>query len=150
MMRLKRAVSLWLEKLIYIWLIFWVGGLGALTYFDGFLPNHPHHHHPYHLGFLVEPPQVYNPLPPPPELLAQQMSLWLLSRFLPEADFIIAQHLASGLAQFFGSGLSDGYLLTTARGRIFMTAPLIGSVLTVALSGRSVWLAPPEKPPSSI
>jgi hypothetical protein len=147
-MRLKKALLIWTQKFFYGWLIFCIGGIGSLTYFDGFLPGHDQGQHPYHLS-LLEAPNHHHDSPsdsPEPEDRAQPPSLWLISRW--GADFIMAQqHLAAGLAQFFASGLNDGYLLTRAHFQIFNDTSPLGSLLLVILTGRSALLPPPEKPP---
>jgi hypothetical protein len=152
-MRFKKALLIWVQKFIYGWLIFCLGGIGSLTYFDGFLPGHTDGQHPYHLSILEEGHHSHDHghdslLPPSEsETLTQQM-MWLVSRFRIDLDFIIAQqHLAPGLAQFFASGLNDGYLLTIARPHLFNDTSLFGSVVRPILRGCSALPPPPEKPP---
>lgn len=149
----KKNLAIWIKNLIFGWLIFCVGGVGSLTYFDGFLPGHEHGDHPFHMSVLEETDHHHSPLPSPadPEDLAQEMRLWLVSRFLPDAQFFMASpHIAVGLLQFFTSGLSDGYILTAARFNISTPPALNGSVSALVFTGRSARLAPPEKPPSII
>jgi hypothetical protein len=151
-MRSKKVFGIWAQKFIYGWLIFCLGGIGSLTYFDGFLPGHDQGQHPYHLSLFEAPNHHHDSRPhsPEPESLAQPPSLWLISRFGAGADFIIAQqHLAAGLAQFFASGLNDGYLSTMAHSQIFNDTSPLGSLLLVILTGHSALLPPPEKPPQS-
>jgi hypothetical protein len=147
----KKILKIWLQKFIYGLLIFCVGGLGSLTYFDGFLPGHEQGRHPYHLSIFEEPAHNHDhhlPSPPEPKVLAQQMNLRLAGRFRGQADFILAQqHLTSGLLQFFQSGLSDGYLLTVACGDIFNNITLFGSIGLAILTGRSALLPLPDPPP---
>lgn len=150
-MFLKKSLTIWAQKFIYGWLIFCIGGIGSLTYFDGFLPGHEHAQHPYHLSILEGVHHHSHdslPLPLQSEVLAQRISLWLVSRFRIDIDFIVAQqHLAPGLAQFFASGLNHGYLLTVGRAHIFNNTSFFGSVMVHILTGRSALLPPPEKPP---
>jgi hypothetical protein len=147
----KNILISWVRKLIYSWLIFCVGGVGSLTYFDGFLPGHEHGEHPFHLSVFEEANHHHDHLPAQsePENVAQQLRLWLVNRFMPSADFLlVSQHLAPGLAQFFSSGLSDGYILTETSPKIFNLHSLVGSLVPRLFIGRSARLAPPEKPPS--
>ncbi len=146
----KQRVISFAEKLIYGWLIFCVGGVGSLTYFDGLLPGHEHGEHPYHLTIFEESPHVHNPLPPPRQILAKQARFWLISRLNPQTDILsIAQNLANGFTRFFASGLSDGYILTAAHLKIFDLPSLFGPIALAALNGRSAWLSPLDKPPIS-
>jgi hypothetical protein len=66
---------------------------------------------------------------------------------MPGADVLMAHQLASGLAYFFGSGLSDGYLLIVARASLFCDNPHFGSAAPYLLTGRSAFMPPSEKPP---
>jgi hypothetical protein len=147
----KKVIISWAKNLIYSGLIFCIGGVGSLSYFDGFLPGHDHGQHPYHLS-IFEEPNHYHDLPPhesESEQLAQQLRIWMISRFMPDGSFLIASpHFAPGLAQFFTSGLSDGYILTVACPKIFDLPSLVGLVTPDMLIGQSAWLVPPEKPPS--
>jgi hypothetical protein len=155
-MLLKKAFMTWGQKFICGWLIFCIGGIGSLTYFDAFLPGHAPGQHPYHLSILEESDHHYrdNPDHKPPTLISEarvflvHMQLWALRRFRPEADFIMPVYqLAPGLAQFFVSGLASGYLVVSTWTHLFNHLPLFGSVAQTALFWQSAWLAPPEKPP---
>jgi hypothetical protein len=144
----KQFIINWTQKFIHGWLIFCVGGVGSLTYFDGLLPGHTHGEHPFHLSIFEESPHVHNPLPPLPEDLAERARFWLVSRLNPQTDMLnAAQTLAHGLSHFFASDLSGGYLLTAAHLKIFALFVLFGSVALAALDKRSAWLPPPDKPP---
>jgi hypothetical protein len=145
----QRVISL-AQKFIYGWLIFCIGGVGPLTYFDGLLPGHEHKQHPFHFSvFESVDHHHHNPLPPlpTPEILAQQARLWLIRRFMPETDVLVAHQLTSGLAYFFSSGLSDGYLLTAGQASLFYDNFHFGSATPYVLAGRSALLPPFEKPP---
>lgn len=146
----KKALLNWIKKVVHGWLIFCLGGIGSLAYFDGLLPGHEHGQHPFHLSLFEEAGHHhYNPLPPlpDPQILAQQARLWIFSRFMPDTDFLVTQHLVSGLAYFFGSGMNDGYLLTVAQTALFYDNARFGSAISSVLSGRSALLPPSEKPP---
>jgi hypothetical protein len=147
----KNILITWIQKLSYGWLVFCVGGVGSLTYFDAFAPGHEHGQHPFHLSIFEEVGHHHEAPLPQPEALTEQMRFWLTSRFNPQTDFLgAAQNLASGFTRFFGSGLSDGYILTAAHCKIFDLLLLFGSVVLAGLTGQSTWLAPPEKPPTSL
>ncbi|MBE7467519.1 MAG: hypothetical protein DPW09_15035 [Anaerolineae bacterium] len=144
-----KILRVWIKKLVYGWLIFCVGGVSSLTYFDGLLPGHEHDQHPYHLSIFEESSHTHQHGSSPPETEVEQIRFWLVSRLNPQTDFILAtQNLGPGLSQFFTSGLSDGYILTIAQLNIFALPPLLGSIALAALSKQSVSLAPLDKPPS--
>jgi hypothetical protein len=147
-MLLKKSLTAWIQKFIYSWLIFCLGGIVPLTHFDGFLPGHEHGSYPYHLIILGEIPHDSWTFPTRSGLLAQQTNLEWVSRFAIDSAFIVAQqHLAPGLVQFFASGLNNGYLLTKTHIPLFNDTPSLDSVLLTILTGHSVLLPPPEKPP---
>jgi hypothetical protein len=138
----------WIQKLIYGWLIFCIGGGGSLTYFDGFLPGHEHGEHPFHLSLLEGSAHAHHLSLSQSEVLTERMRFWLASRLNPQANFISdPQNLAPGFSTFFSSGLSDGYILIAARSQIISLPLCFGPVALAALTGQSAWLAPPEKPP---
>lgn len=145
----KQLVLNWMQKLIYGWLIFCIGGVGPLTYFDGFTPGHAHDEHPYHWTIFEGPPHVHNPLPPLSETLAEQDHFWLISHLTFQTELLIsAQSLTSGFSRFFTSGLSDGYILTASHLKVVNLPARFSLITLVALTGRSAWLAPPDKPPT--
>lgn len=144
-----KVLRLWIEKLVYGWLMFCVGGVGSLTYFDGLLPGHEHGQHPYHLSIFEESSHGHHHESPLPEIETEQTRFWFIRGLNPQADLILTvQNLNPGLTQFFVSGLSNGYLLTIAQFKIFTFPALLGSIAPAALSGQSVSLAPHDKPPS--
>lgn len=141
----KNITRDWVQKLLYSWLIFCVGGVGSLTYFDGFLPGHEHGEHPFHLT-IFERSTHHHHLPPQPQAVAAQMRFFLT----PTAYGLgVAQNLAPGFSRFFASGLSDGYLLTVIRRKFFDPLLHFDSVRHPTFTGQSAWIAPPEKPPSA-
>lgn len=134
------------QKFIYIWLIFCVGGVGSLTYFDGFMPGHEHGDHPYHWTVFEEAGHFHPPLPEP---AAEPAHVMLLSQLDPHLARITPIHsVAPGFSRFFTSGLSKGYILTPADPKDFNLPACLGLVRLTALKGQSALLAPPEKPPS--
>ena len=141
-------LSRW-QKIICGLLIFFVGGVGSLTYFDAFLPNHAHALHPFHISLLegaglghhhsheaeVQPGQVGWPIWASLALGQAQLHASLSS-------------LPPGLAQFLDSGLSAGYLLISLAGWLLIAGSPTGRIRLGNWSGRSAGVLPPEKPPS--
>ena len=124
----------WLYRIIYYVLVVLVGGVGPLTYFDAFLPEHIH---PYHLSFLELPAHHHNPLPPAAVNGLQPHQFPALAP---------SDGRAPGLAQFFNTGLADGYVLpgkTTAAPR----AALVAGLWNFSPTNLSAVLPPPKKPP---
>ena len=159
---LLRNVSItgWCRKVFYALLIFCVGGVGPLTYFDAFLPDHPH---PFHLSFLAHSdhhhhesdhcPSDHHLSPRTPTQPAQAWQIERLSPFsqpLFKLAVSTGYDLTSGFVNFFSSGLSLGYLLTVAEFGVISSLPLISQVSPTAPAGRSTWRPPPEKPPPSL
>jgi hypothetical protein len=148
-MLLQKRVIASLRKLIYGLLIFCIGGIGSLTYFDGFLPGHEHGQHPYHWTIFEEPSHTHTHSPSPPKKLAPPASFWLFARQNHQHDLLhLAQTLAPGFARFFASGLSDGYILTTAGLTLLDLPRLFTARPPAALFEQSAWLAPPDRPPA--
>lgn len=147
-----KVLRLWIKKLVYGWLIFCVGGVGSLTYFDGLLPGHEHGQHPYHLSIFEESSHGHHhhePHLPETKTETELIRFWSIRNLIPQADFILAaQNLSPGLSQFFVSGLSSGYLVPIAQFRIFIFPSLLGSTVLTAFNGQSASLAPHDKPPS--
>ncbi|MFN8459355.1 MAG: hypothetical protein U0401_32675 [Anaerolineae bacterium] len=134
-----------IQKLLYGWLIFCVGGVSSLTYFDGFLPGHEHGEHPYHLSFFEEPAHIHHLHPPQPETLVEYIN----SHLNPQIIVIgVAHEIVSGFSSIFVSGLNDGYILTVIGLKIFDPLHLFGSIIQASFDGQSAWVAPLEKPPS--
>lgn len=148
---LHKVQRLWIKKLVYGWLIFCVGGVGSLTYFDGLMPGHEHGQHPFHLSIFEESSHGHHHELHQPKAKTEigLIRLWFIRNLNAQADFILAaQNLSPGLSQFFVSGLSSGYLVPIAQFRFFTFPSLLGSTALVALSGQSASLAPHDKPPS--
>jgi hypothetical protein len=136
-----------LKNIIYGLLLLCVGGIGPLTYLDGLSPHNGVQ--AYHIAIL-ESTRVRRPLTSPPEFLTQLLRQRLLSQASGQTDFVSARPQAgSGLAHFFASGLSQGYLLNSASSINFNDTSPVSRVVPTTLIGRSVWLSPPEKPPSA-
>jgi hypothetical protein len=135
----------WIERIIYGLLLFCVGSVGSLTYFDAFLP---HHSHPYHLTILDGPDHVHNPLPPPAEIAKRYLRQKLDSRFAPQPTLLAAHGSTPGLAFFTQSTLSQGYVLTDGRIALCVCSSLTGRLQTVTPARPSALLPPPDKPPT--
>ena len=140
-----------LKNIICAILVFFVGGVSSLTYFDAFLPGHESGRHPYHLTIFEEAAHHHNPLSPAVEKAAQSIEQWQLLRLKGSANFLMAHHHQQpGFVQFFQSGLSRGYLLLAAPVDVPSLAEPSGRIRELWLAGRSAWLPPPEKPPPAL
>lgn len=136
-----------LKNFICALLAFFVGGIGSLTYFDAFLPNHAPHQHPYHISLFEGEAHHHNPLPPSAETLAQQITQRLATGLNGGALLTAHPTQTLGWANFFYSGLSRGYLLSEIWGKLSSNDDLLGRVYYWWLNARSAWLPPPKKPP---
>lgn len=145
-MLLKKLLVVWFKHIGYGLLLLWVGGIGPLIYFDAFSPHQGLRL--YHIT-LLEPVRVRQPLAPPPEPLESVFRRQLLKQTRGQSDFVTAgQKATAGLAHFFESSLGQGFLFNLAQIIISNESPPISRVSLLALTGRSAWLSPPEKPPS--
>ena len=136
-----------LEKTLYILLIFCLGGVSSLTYFDAYLPGHEHGMHPYHLS-LFEQVHHHSPLPAPLEVVKPAIERWVVSTLYgPIPVLSTPQAQAPGVAHFFNSGLSLGFLLTKDLAGLIDDPPLLGWVGQLTLSAQSATVLPPDKPP---
>ena len=135
-MRLKKVLIGWFQQFIYILLIFCIGGVGSLAYFDAFLPGHAPGHHPYHLSILEESVHVHNPLPPLPE--AEVLALFTMA---------YQSTVPSGIVCFCHLSPSHDYLLTVIHINLFSDTSLFNHISVTTLVRRSAWLLLPDKPP---
>ena len=136
----------WVERIIYGLLLFCVGGVSSLTYFDAFLPRHAH---PYHLTILDGPDHAHNPLPLPAEIAQESLRQRLASQ-LPLRPILVAAHNSTpGLAFFTQSTLSQGYVLTDDRIEFCACSSLIGQLPGSDPAESSALLPPPDKPPTA-
>ncbi len=138
-MKLTRSV-----KIIYWVLIICIGGIGPSAYFDAF---RDHHDHPYHLAIFEGGFHSHNPLPLPPELVAE----WVLESHLQyywatQSEAITKQNI-DPVNNFARSGLAHGYLLVKAMPNSTAYAEVVGDVVGDVLILSSAWLPPPLKPP---
>ncbi|MCL4294525.1 MAG: hypothetical protein KJ077_02300 [Anaerolineae bacterium] len=135
MMLLKEVFRGWLQKFSYAFLIFCIGGMDSLIYFDGFLPGHEHGLHPYHLSIWTEPVHHHNPLPPP----SQSNILTLLTTTY--------QNTTQGVTCSCHLSPSNASLLTITQTNFFIDSPFFNRIFASSVVGRSIWLSPPDKPP---
>lgn len=141
----------WWQKLISGLLVFFVGGVGSLTYFDAFLPNHDHALHPFHISIFEGHGHDHHHAaetgsPSPASQNLRPIGAALVGG---QAQFNTTQtSLPPGLAQFLDSGLSAGYLLTSLAGWLLIASSPIGRLRLDNWSGRAGGVAPPAKPPS--
>ncbi len=136
-MLLEKVLRGWTQKFTYAFLIFYIGGVDSLVYFDGFLPGHEHGLHPYHLSIGAESRHSHNPLPPP----SQSGDLTLLNAVDRNAvhGVVCSCHLSS----------SHDYLLTIAHSNLLSDSPFFNRLVTASVAERSAWLSPPDKPPQA-
>jgi len=138
----KKAFVLYAPKLIYILLIIWVGGLAPLIYFE----NYSSHRGVQRVKVsLLQEPEI-GKLPAAFRQMWTERSEWPPRGLYTRSQFIARNISLPGIrssAKIF----RDGCLLTKTH-----TANLPGtssseSVSVIQLTGSSVWLPPPEKPP---
>jgi hypothetical protein len=147
----KRTISNWINNAIYGLLIFCLGGVGPLTYFDAFSP---HHGHPFHLSLFGRvsdhPHESHCPgLDEQHHQHGQPAGSWQLKPLgEPGAAYTADQQTLPGFARFFQSGLSHGFLLTGAEIDIGPARSLSHRIPAASPAERSIGLPPPEKPPS--
>jgi hypothetical protein len=147
----KRTISNWINNAIYGLLIFCLGGVGPLTYFDAFSP---YHSHPFHLSIFGSVHDQHRDVHCP-GLDEQQHQHWqpagswqLKSLALLAVAYTAEQQTLPGFARFFQSGLSHGFLLSGAEIDIGPASSLSFGIPAASLADRSIGLPPPEKPPS--
>lgn len=146
----KQPISRWINNFINGLLIFCVGGIGPLTYFDGFSP---HHSHPFHLSIFGSVPdhEQGSHCHGLGELDYQQQPVeqWRIDPAARLTTVYTADpQTTSGFAHFFQSGLSHGFLLTGTELDIGAARSLYQRMPAGSLTERSIWLPPPKKPPS--
>ena len=132
---------LWAQKLLYIFLIIWVGGLAPLIYFENYSS---------HRGVQRVRVGVLNESAGKPSMALRQM--WVQhvdqhSRGLNIQPQFVTRNISLPGISSSVTIFHDGYVLTSAHiANLFDTSPS-GSVLAIQQTGRSLWLPPPEKPP---
>jgi len=145
MMRPKNVLMIWVQKLIYGWLIFCVGGLAPLAFST---PLSPHRDVPTVNIALFDSPHHFSVTPANVTPAASSLRwVWRMQHFNSHAKIHSFESFTPSLVQFFQSNMSSGYLLTTARAYLILLTSLLGFIALYILTGRSVFLSPLEKPP---
>ena len=130
------------QKLIYIFLIIWVGGLAPLIYFENYSSHRGVQR--VQVSLLKEPGP--GKLPVALRQLRAQRTDQPPYGLNTQPQFVTRNISLPGISSSVTT-FHDGYLLTSApRASYFDTSPA-GKVSGIQLTGRSVWLLPPEKPP---
>ena len=136
----------WIEKIVYGLLVLCVGGVGSLTYFDAFLPDHAH---PYHLTILEGPNHTHNPLPIPAETSTQLLQQRLVGQLTTHPILTASQNAVPGPTHFSGSAFSNGFLITESPVFLCNCPSLSNRVWIGDLAKNSALLIPPDKPPTA-
>lgn len=139
-MHSRKFQTEWLRKIINGVLIFFIVAL-SLAYFDGFIQDHDH---AFHLSILVDPSSFdHHSLPPPKAFFPQRQ----VNQYKSLAHhFIAVKYFTSNLAQLYNSRL--GFHQPTVNTAVELNFLVIGQISITLLVEKSVWLPPPEKPPS--
>lgn len=147
-MRPENILCTWVQKLIYGWLIFCVGGLAPLTFST---PLSPHRDVPVvNFAFFESPRHFFPTLANPDPLTPFVQHAWRTQRFNPATKFHSLEGFTPTLIQFFQSNLSSGYLLSVARTCLVLQTTLFSLIALYVLIGRSALLPPFEKPPQTL
>lgn len=142
----NQAFIVWLKKILYALLLVCVGGVGPLIYIDALSPHLGVR--TYHIA-IFESGRARQPSALPATLRGLLLYQRWLAQISGQTDWLSTPpKAAAGLARFFESDLSQGYLLNTARFTISAGSLPVSRISLAALIGRSACLAPPEKPPS--
>lgn len=142
-MSAKKILALAAQKLIYIFLIIWVGGLAPLIYFE----NYSSHRgvQKVKVSLLQEPgigrlPVAFR------QMWAERAGQWPPHGLNIQPQFMARNISLPGISSSVKI-FHDGYLLTKVHTANFFDTSSSGSVSGIQLTDSSVWLAPPEKPP---
>jgi len=136
------------QYIIRIFLIFTVGGVASITYFDALSPSHIVGEHPFHIT-IFETPHPHRPLPQPTEQLIKIIQHTPHTFDQGKITFLeISTSIANSSHHDFQTGGSLSYLLAKIGINHKIDYPLIGWVHSVPLNRTTVWLPPPDKPPS--
>lgn len=138
---LSDMLPAWIKKSIYGLLIFFVGGMGSLVYFDAFVPEHTH---PYHLSILEDGSHSHSPLPLPAPKAPQPF----VGRWLTSPALLASHSAAAGLIADFLNVSGDGCLMAGGRASIRYPLTQYGRVPALLLTDNSAVLQPPDKPPT--
>jgi hypothetical protein len=136
-------VGMYVRKLIYVFLIIWVGALAPLIFFENFSS----HRGVQSVQFsLLEQPGT-NKLPTAlRQMWVQHTGQWP-SRGLNTLPQLVTRNISLPGVTSSITIFHDSYLLSIAHIAGFLGASPAGRVLETQLTRHSVWLPPPEKPP---
>lgn len=147
-MRPENVLFSWVQKVIYGWLIFCVGGLAPLTFST---PLSPHRDVPVVNIAFLESPRHFSLTSANSDLLTASVQLlWQMQRFNPDTKFYSFESFTPSLVQFFQSNLSSGYLLGVAHTCLVLQTALFCLIALDVFAGRSALLPPFEKPPQTL
>jgi hypothetical protein len=139
----KKALVLWAQKLIYIFLIIWVGGLAPLIYFENYSSHRDVQR--VQVSLLTAPGSGYLPVALRQQW-AQRAEKWPSGELNTQPQWVTQNISLPGINSSV-TIFHDGYLFTPVHIARFIDTSPAGSVSAIQLMGRSVWLLPPEKPP---
>ncbi len=147
-MRPENVLFSWVQKVIYGWLIFCVGGLAPLTFST---PLSPHRDVPtVSIALFEASPHFSVDLAHLYSLTPSVQRIWKSPDFNLRAKPHSLESFTPSLVQFFQSNLSSGYLLSVARACLILHTCLFSLIALYILIGRSALLSPFEKPPQSL
>lgn len=141
---LSRKLDIWIRKVLYSLLIFWVCGVGPLIYFESFSSHRgARGYQPIILGKSARPRQL------PPELVQA------LKRYLDQtpANWVIpfrwtnTYQVVTYTTPYFTSIFGDGYGLLVIQSTPLDNFSFFGPASILSYGGSSIWLPPPKKPP---
>ncbi len=133
---------IWIKRIVYAWLIIWVGGISPLIYFGDFSS---HQGVQSQISFLQQSDRSHKLQLALAEISAKQhMEQQLIRLLSPNTDYFNA---TTHQIMMMTSTLYQGFIWVEEHTLPFNTISLIGWVGLLVLLGSSVWLPPPEKPP---
>jgi len=138
----KKALVLWAQKLVYIFLIIWVGGLAPLIYFE----NYSSHRGVQRIRVNLLNESGAGKVPAALRQLWTQRVDQHPRGLNTQPQFITRKISLPGISSSV-TIFHDGYVLTSAHMANFFDTSPSGIVSAIQQTGRSVWLPPPEKPP---
>lgn len=135
----------WLSRIGYGLLVLWIGGIAPLIYFERFSA---------HQGLQGYEPVLLKRWSPSPQLpfeLQQALTNHLIppheSWSQPEQSIRPYQTMGS-ISRLYSTLFRDGYGFYSGFAPVILDLQLLGQVWPVAINGQSVWLSPPDKPPT--
>ena len=142
-MLVNKLLARYAQKLIYFFLVIWVGGLAPLIYFE----NYSSHRdvQSVQISLLKEPGAGKLPAALR-QLWAHRIQPKPFVGLIVQPQWVARNILLPGINSSV-TILHDGYLFSVAGIASFFDASPTGRVSTIQPIGQSVWLPPPEKPP---